>query len=319
MPRDASSGWHLGWWSPTTPGHDPADVIDPALHGPLLAAAANGLPLDPLGRSRLESLRALGLTGIDLRPRFPVVTADDAVDVSAAAARLGGSIARLLAGEWSRIEGLHHPLTSAGRGAGPDGSGSEPPLPGLDPRPAAERQRWSGWRGETGFVIVGGLLLGMAVRRLLRRQGLTSPAFGGALAWLVEGGEGAAGRWFARATEIPGRGRLVRFGDPSAPAWLAAAAEPEAAPAVPAVHEADLLRLVDSLAGPIARLVTEAVPEFDKARATPPDEDAGAALAWAYTLAADAALAALAERGLVEIPADGVAAIRAADETLTSS
>jgi hypothetical protein len=303
----AASRWRLGWWSVTTPGLDPAQVIDPALHGPLLTAAAAGMPLDPLGRSRLEGLRSLGLTGVDFRPRFPVVPAEPAAQVRAAAERLGAAVAKFLAGEWSRFAAVYEPLTGIvpGRGSSVSGEGAERP--------------WGGWPGGSGYPLVGGLLLDIAVRRLLRREGLTSPPFGGAFAWLAEGEEGIAGTWFARTTGLPGRGYLIRFGDPASPAFDAAAADPEAAPALPAAREPDLLRLVDALAAPVARLVVEAIPELEKARPTPPGEDPGAALAWAYTLATDAALSALAGRGLVTIPADGVVAFRVAGEALASS
>jgi hypothetical protein len=298
-------GWRLGWWSPTTPGLDPAQVIDPGLHGPLLAAAAAGMRLDPLGRSRLEALRGLGLTGVDFHPRFPVVPAEPAARVRAASARLGADAAKFLAGEWSRFAAVYEPLTGIvpGRGAAAATPGGPP---------------WGGWRGGSGYPVVGGLLLDIAVRRLLRRQGLTAPPFGGAFAWLADGGDGAAGTWFARTTSVPGRGYLIRFGDPACPAYDAAAADPEAAPALPAAREPDLLRLVDALAAPVARLVTDAIPDLEKARPTPPGEDPGAALAWAYTLATDAALSALAERGLVTLPADGVVAFRVATAALAS-
>jgi len=290
MPPAASPGataWRLGWWSPTTPATEPAQVIDPGLHGPLLAAAAAGMRLDPLGRSRLEGLRSLGLTGVDFQPRFPVVPAEPAARVRAAAGRLGAEVAKLLAGEWSRFTAVYEPLTGIVAGS--------------------------------GYPVVGGLLLGIAVRRLLRREGLASPPFGGAFAWLAEGDEGIAGTWFARTTVLPGRGCLVRFGDPGSAAFDDAAADPEAAPALPAAREPDLLRLVDALAGPVARLVVEAIPELEKARPTPLGEDPGAALAWAYTLTTDAALAALAERGLVTVPAGGAVAFRVATEALASS
>lgn len=287
-----ASDWHLGWWSPAVPGHDPAQVIDPGLHGPLLAAAAEGLPLDALGRSRLEGLRALGLAGVDLRPRFPVVTADPAEQVRAVAGRVGASVAKLLAGEWSRFESVYEPLTGIVPGAGAP---------------------------EAGFPVVGGLLLDLGVRRLLRRQGLAAPPFGGAFAWLVEGGDGIAGRFFARTATVPGRGNLVRFGDPASPRFETVAADPEAAPALPAAREAQVLQLVDALAAPVARLLGDALPELEKARPTPPGEDPGAALAWAYTLVADVALLTLADRGLISVPADGVVALRVRDPVLASS
>ncbi|HKO85936.1 MAG TPA: hypothetical protein VJ140_15590, partial [Actinomycetota bacterium] len=64
--------WELGWWAPVPPALEPDELIEPAVHGTLLAAVADGAPLDRLGQHRLESLKAAGLAAADGRPRFPV-------------------------------------------------------------------------------------------------------------------------------------------------------------------------------------------------------------------------------------------------------
>jgi hypothetical protein len=288
----ADVAWRLGWWAPLPPPLDPAAIVDPSMHGPLLAAAAAGSPLDPVGRGRLDGLKAAGLVDANLRPRFPVVTCEGVAPVRAAAGGLGAGVARLLAGEWSRIEVEHEPV----RGV----------VPGRT-EPAA------------AFLVVGGLLLELGVRRLLRRQGLVAPPLGAPFVWLAEGGEGAAGLWAARSTQLPGRGWLIRFGRPDSSAWQAAAVEPEAAPALPAGREPALADLVDALGAPVARLVAESLPALERTRPRPAGEVPGAFLAWAYGLAVDAALAALARRGLVEFPPEGAVAVRVAEPVLAAA
>src|SRR5919204_401429 len=156
----------------------------------------------------------------------------------------------------------------------------------------------SGPGGPTAaFLVVGGLLLDLQVRRLLRGQGTVAPAFGGASVWLAEG-DGAAGRWFARVTGLPGRGWLVRFGRPDAPDWERAAADPEAAPALPAAREPALRELCEALGWSVVHLVEDALPALDHLRRrVPGGEDEGAFLAWAYSLAVDEALNGLAASG----------------------
>ncbi|HSO54891.1 MAG TPA: hypothetical protein VL330_19630, partial [Actinomycetes bacterium] len=230
------------------PALEPGELVDPAVHGSLLSAVADGAPLDRLGQHRLESLKAAGLATPDGRPRFPVAPAAQAKAVAETAGDLGRAMARLVAGEWSRLEVEYEPLHAALSTPPPDAARPAPPAgetsavgnePGRDvpARPAP---------GVAAFVVVGGLLLDLGVRRLLRRQGLASPPFGSAFVWLAEG-EGAAGRWFARVTALPGRGSLVRFGHPDAPAFQLAAADPEAAPALPAALEPALRELCEGL------------------------------------------------------------------------
>jgi hypothetical protein len=272
---------------------DPTALIDPGVHGALLAAVAAGSPLDRLGQSRLTALKEAGLVTADGRPRFPVAPASQAKAVRAAAADLGGSIARLVAGEWSRLEVEYEPVRAAL--AGPGG-------------PTA------------AFLVVGGLLLDLGVRRLLRRQGLAAPPFGGAYVWLAEGEPGAAGSWTARSTALPGRGSLVRFGRRESPAWDTVAADPEAAPALPAAREPQLRELIEGLGWSVVRLVEDAIPGLDPLRRrTPGADDEGAFLAWAYALALDVALERLAARGLVAPPAAGVVAVRVADPALAGA
>ena len=157
--------WELGWWAPVPPAVEPGELVDPGVHGALLSAVADGAPLDRLGQHRLESLKAAGLATPDGRPRFPVAQAAQAKAVAETAGDLGRAMARLVAGEWSRLEveyeSVHAALAS--------------PAPGA-----------------AAFLVVGGLLLDLGVRRLLRRQGLAAPPFGSAFVWLAEG-EGAAG------------------------------------------------------------------------------------------------------------------------------
>src|SRR4030095_10537576 len=45
-PRTA---WELGWWAPVPPAVEPDELVDPAVHGALLSAVADGAPLDRLG------------------------------------------------------------------------------------------------------------------------------------------------------------------------------------------------------------------------------------------------------------------------------
>ena len=171
--------------------------------------------------------------------------------------------------------------------------------------------------GGTGFV--GGLLLDLGVRRLLRRQGLAAPPFGSAFVWLAEG-EGAAGGWFARVTGLPGRGSLIRFGHPGAPAFQLAAADPEAAPALPAALEPALRELCEGLGWSVVRLVEDALPALDPVRRRIPGaDDEGAFLAWAYTLAVDEALDRLSARGLLTPPAGDVMAVRVSDPGLAGA
>src|SRR5215218_9429631 len=284
------SVWELGWWAPVPPAVDPGELIEPGVHGALLSAVADGAPLDRLGQHRLESLKAAGLATADGRPRFPVAQAAEAKAVAETAGDLGRAVARLVAGEWSRIEveyeSVHAALAS--------------PAPGA-----------------AAFLVVGGLLLDLGVRRLLRRQGLASPPFGSAFVWLAEGD---AGGWFARVTGLPGRGSLVRFGQPGAPAFQLAAADPETAPALPAALEPALRELCEGLGWSVLRLVEDALPALDPVRRRVPGaDDEGAFLAWAYSLAVDEALDRLAARGLLTPPATAVTAVRVTDPALAGA
>jgi len=280
--------WRLGWWAPLPPALEPDDVVEPTVHGALLSAVADGAPLDRVGQHRLDALKAAGLATADGRPRFPVARAAQAKAVADAAGDLGRAVARLLAGEWSRLEVEYEPVHATVAGGG----------------------------GQAAFLVVGGLVLDLGVRRLLRRQGLAAPPFGSAFLWLAEG-ERAAGTWFARVTGLPGRGNLVRFGRPDTPAWDLAAVDPEAAPALPAAHEPALRELSEGLGWSVVRLVEDALPALDPVRRRiAGGEDEGAFLAWAYTLAVDEALERLTERGLVVPPSTGVVAVRVADPAL---
>jgi len=280
--------WRLGWWAPLPPALEPDDVVEPTVHGALLSAVADGAPLDRVGQHRLDALKAAGLATADGRPRFPVARAAQAKAVADAAGDLGRAVARLLAGEWSRLEVEYEPVHATVAGGG----------------------------GQAAFLVVGGLVLDLGVRRLLRRQGLAAPPFGSAFLWLAEG-ERAAGTWFARVTGLPGRGNLVRFGRPDTPAWELAAVDPEAAPALPAAREPALRELSEGLGWSVVRLVEDALPALDPVRRRiAGGEDEGAFLAWAYTLAVDEALERLTERGLVVPPSTGVVAVRVADPAL---
>jgi hypothetical protein len=286
-----AEAWHLGWWAPLAPAVDPGELIDPSVHGELLAAVAAGSPLDHLGQARLATLKGVGLAGPDGRPRFPVARAEQAKALRAAAADLGRAMARLVAGEWSRLEVEYEPVHATV--AGPHESGS------------------------SAFLMVGGLLLDLGVRRLLRRQGLSAPPFGSAFVWLAEGEREAAGVWFARATPLAGRGYLVRCGRPAAPGWTALGVDPEAAPALPPAREPALRELTEGFGWSVVRLVEDAMPALDPVRRRIPGaDDEGAFLAWAYTLAMDAALEALTSRGLVAPPLDGALAVRVTDPAL---
>jgi hypothetical protein len=281
--------WHLGWWAPLAPAVDPEELIDPNVHGGLLSAVAAGSPLDHLGQRRLATLKGAGLAGPDGRPRFPVARAEQAKSLRAAAIDLGRAIARLLAGEWSRLEVEYEPLRAIVAGTARDAPPSSP----------------------AAFLVVGGLLLDLGVRRLLRRQGLAAPPFGSAFVWLAEGERESAGTWFARATPLAGRGYLVRSGRPDAPAWSALAVDPEAAPALPASREPALTELTEGFGWSVVRLIEDAIPALDPVRRRIPGaDDEGAFLTWAYTLAIDTALESLASRGLVTLPATGALAIR---------
>ena len=284
--------WELGWWAPVPPALEPDELVEPGVHGDLLSAVAEGAPLDRLGQHRLESLKAAGLATADGRPRFPVAQAAEAKPVAETAGDLGRAMARLVAGEWSRLEveyeSVHAAMTSAAPGA-------------------------------AAFLVVGGLLLDLGVRRLLRRQGLAAPPFGSAFVWLAEG-DGAAGTWFARVTGLPGRGCLIRFGRPDAPAFQLAAADPEGAPALPAALEPALRELCEGLGWSVVRLVEDALPALDLVRRRVPGaDDEGAFLAWVYTLAVDEALDRLAARGLLTPPATAVTAVRVNDPALAGA
>jgi hypothetical protein len=308
--------WELGWWAPVPPALEPDELVEPGVHGDLLSAVADGAPLDRLGQHRLESLKAAGLATADGRPRFPVARAAEAKAVAETAGDLGRAMARLVAGEWSRLE-VEYELVHAAM-ATPTPSEAEPaeavagppwtvPSPGLSAPGAA------------AFLVVGGLLLDLGVRRLLRRQGLAAPPFGSAFVWLAEG-EGAAGGWFARVTGLPGRGSLIRFGHPGAPAFQLAAADPEAAPALPAALEPALRELCEGLGWSVVRLVEDALPALDPVRRrVPAADDEGAFLAWAYTLAVDEALDRLAARGLLTPPASAVTTVRVTDPVLAGA
>ncbi|HZD01335.1 MAG TPA: hypothetical protein VFA46_14440 [Actinomycetes bacterium] len=287
----SSASWYLGWWAPLPPAVEPDELIEPTVHGPLLAAAGSGAPLDRLGQARLDLLKAAGLATPEGRPRFPVATAEHARGLRAASEDLGGAIARLLAGEWSRIEVEYEPVHATVAGSG------EPTI---------------------AFLVVGGLVLDVGVRRLLRLQGTAAPPFGSAFAWLAEGETRAvAGAWSARVTMVPGRGHLVRFGRPDAPQWELAGVDPEAAPALPAGREPALRALVEGIGWSVVKLVEDTVPGLDPLRRRIVGaEDEGAFLAWAYALAIDAALESLSARGLLAPPIDGVVCIRVADPAL---
>jgi hypothetical protein len=288
--------WELGWWAPVPPALEPDELIEPAVHGTLLSAVAGGAPLDRLGQHRLESLKAAGLATADGRPRFPVAPAAQAKAVAETAGDLGRAMARLVAGEWSRLEVEYEPVHAA--------------IVTPTPAPAA---------GVAAFLVVGGLLLDLGVRRLLRRQGLAAPPFGSAFVWLAEG-EGAAGSWFARVTGLPGRGSLIRFGRPGAPAFQLAAADPEAAPALPAALEVALRELCEGLGWSVVRLVEDALPALDPVRRRVPGaDDEGAFLAWAYTLAVDEAIDRLSARGLLTPPPAAVTAVRVTDPALAGA
>jgi hypothetical protein len=291
--------WHLGWWAPLAPAVDPDELIDPNVHGGLLSAVAAGSPLDHLGQRRLATLKGAGLAGPDGRPRFPVARAEQAKSLRAAATDLGRAIARLLAGEWSRLEVEYEPLRAI---LAPQGSGRVRGGAGSPPH---------GSTSPAAFLVVGGLLLDLGVRRLLRRQGLAAPPFGSAYVWLAEGDRESAGIWFARATPLAGRGYLVRCGRPDAPAWSALAVDPEAAPALPAAREPALTELTEGFGWSVVRLIEDAIPALDPVRRRIPGaDDEGAFLTWAYTLAIDTTLESLASRGLVTLPATGAMAIR---------
>jgi hypothetical protein len=329
MPRGT---WELGWWAPVPPALEPGELVDPAVHGALLSAVADGAPLDRLGQHRLESLKAAGLATAGGRPRFPVAQAAQAKAVAETAGDLGRAMARLVAGEWSRLEVEYEPVHAALTTPPPGSLGPAEARPGpgeaslgpAEARPAAvgagpgppARSRRASDPGAAAFLVVGGLLLDLGVRRLLRRQGLAAPPFGSAFVWLAEG-EGAAGRWFARVTGLPGRGSLIRFGHPDAPAFQLAAADPEAAPALPASLEPALRELCEGLGWSVVRLVEDALPALDPVRRRVPGaDDAGAFLAWAYTLAVDEALDRLAARGLLTPPPTALAAVRVTDPAL---
>jgi len=320
----ARAAWELGWWAPVPPALEPGELVDPAVHGALLSAVADGAPLDRLGQHRLESLKAAGLASADGRPRFPVAPAAQAKAVAETAGDLGRAMARLVAGEWSRLEVEYEPVHAALSPPAPtiehepDRAAVAGPPSGAEPG-SGQAAPVSAAPGAAAFLVVGGLLLDLGVRRLLRRQGLASPPFGSAFVWLAEG-EGAAGSWFARVTGLPGRGSLVRFGHPGAPAFQLAAADPEAAPALPASLEPALRELCEGLGWSVVRLVEDALPALDPVRRRVAGaDDEGAFLAWAYTLAVDEALDRLSARGLLTPPATGVTTVRVADPALAGA
>src|SRR5215213_8485519 len=249
------TAWELGWWAPVPPALEPGELVDPAVHGSLLSAVADGAPLDRLGQHRLESLKAAGLATGDGRARFPVASAAKAKAVAETAGDLGRAMARLVAGEWSRLEVEYEPLHAT----------LSPP-------------------GVAGFLVVGGLLLDLGVRRL------------------------------------PRRGSLVRFGRPDMTAFQLAAADPEAAPALPAPLEPPLRELCEGLGWSVVRLVEDALPALDPVRRRVPGaDDEGAFLAWVYTLAVDEALDRLSARGLLAPPASDVTAVRVGDPALAGA
>jgi hypothetical protein len=305
------SAWELGWWAPVPPAVEPDELVDPAVHGALLSAVADGAPLDRLGQHRLESLKAAGLATRDGRPRFPVAPAAQAKAVAETSGDLGRAMARLVAGEWSRIEVEYEPVHAALAGPAPGADG--------DWKQTGGGAAASTPAGVAAFLVVGGLLLDLGVRRLLRRQGLAAPPFGSAFVWLAEG-DGAAGTWFARVAGLPGPGSLIRFGRPDAPAYQLALADPEAAPALPAALEPALRELCEGLGWSVVRLVEDALPALDPVRRRVPGaDDEGAFLAWAYTLAVDEALDRLAARGLLTPPATAVTAVRVGDPALAGA
>jgi hypothetical protein len=308
--------WELGWWAPVPPAMEPGELVDPGVHGPLLSAVADGAPLDRLGQHRLESLKAAGLATPDGRPRFPVAQAAQAKAVAETAGDLGRTMARLVAGEWSRLEVEYESVHAALASPAP----IEANLAEVEAvAPRIVESRWLSAPGAAAFLVVGGLLLDLGVRRLLRRQGLAAPPFGSAFVWLAEG-EGAAGSWFARVTGLPGRGSLIRFGHPDAPAFQLAAADPEAAPALPARIEPALRELCEGLGWSVVRLVDDALPALDPVRRRVPGaDDEGAFLAWAYTLAVDEALDRLAARGLLTPPPTAVTTVRVTDPALAGA
>jgi hypothetical protein len=312
----ARSGWELGWWASVPPVVEPGELVDPAVHGALLSAVADGAPLDRLGQHRLEPLKAAGLATADGRPRFPVAPAAQAKAVAETSGDLGRAMARLVAGEWSRIEVEYESVHAALASPAPEASGDWKRTGG---GAAASTSAGEASAGAAAFLVVGGLLLDLGVRRLLRRQGLAAPPFGSAFVWLAEG-DGAAGTWFARVTGLPGRGSLIRFGQPDAPAYDLAAADPENAPALPAALEPALRELCEGLGWSVVRLVEDATPALDPVRRRIPGaDDEGAFLAWAYTLAVDEALDRLAARGLLTPPAAAVTAVRVADPALAGA
>jgi hypothetical protein len=298
------------------PAVEPGELVDPGVHGALLSAVADGAPLDRLGQHRLEALKAAGLATPDGRPRFPVAQAAQAKAVAETAGDLGRAMARLVAGEWSRLEVEYESVHAALAGPAP----TEAKLAEVEAVPSwTAESRWLSAPGAAAFLVVGGLLLDLGVRRLLRRQGLAAPPFGSAFVWLAEG-KGAAGSWFARVTGLPGRGSLIRFGRPDAPAFQLAAADPEAAPALPAAIEPALRELCEGLGWSVVRLVDDALPALDPVRRRVPGaDDEGAFLAWAYTLAVDEALDRLSARGLLTLPPTDVTTVRVTDPALAGA
>ena len=117
-----------------------------------------------------------------------------------------------------------------------------------------------------------------------------------------------------------GRGSLVRFGQPDAPAYQLAAADPETAPALPSALEPALRELCEGLGWSVVRLVEDALPALDPVRRRVPGaDDEGAFLAWVYTLAVDEALDRLAARGLLTPPAAAVTVVRVTDPSLAGA
>ena len=129
----------------------PDVLVDPAVHGALLSAVADGAPLDRLGQHRLESLKAAGLATADGRPRFPVAAAPQAKAVAETAGDLGRAMARLVAGEWSRLEVEYEPVHAA----------LSPPTPAVADEDEPGQAATAGAApGAAAFLVVGGLLLG---------------------------------------------------------------------------------------------------------------------------------------------------------------
>lgn len=273
--------WCLGWWAPIASLAPAADIVDPGVHGPLLAALAEGAPLDGVGRERLGSLRAAGLLGPDDSPRFPVCAEDRSDRARVIAETLGSAAGRVLAGEWSRLqveyESLQHSLAEA----------------------------------DAALFVVGSLVLDVGVRRLLRQAGIAAPLFGSELLWLVEGGHGAAGQWRTRTRRLNAGDYLVYVAGEGASTALDRAPGP-----LSAAQETTLRDLVEAMTRPLLHLIEGAVDQVGDAARTIPGGDPSAVMAWVWSLALDVALASLASRGLLAVPKQGWIGARVADPVL---